>query len=84
MIKKLCRCGERVDELYSFFNKKTGYRITCCEKCAEENKLNNEKEYEKISYKKIKSESIEIKEDRVIVKTIINEELNKTPEPNAN
>ena len=83
MSKKLCRCGERVDELYSFFHKKTGYRITCCEKCAEENKLNDEKEYEKISYKKIKSEHVEFTDNQVIVKTIINEELNKTPEPNA-
>lgn len=77
---KTCSCGKKVQELYSFFEKVSKYRITCCEQCAEDNKLNDEKKYEKVLYKKIKDDRITIDESgNVKVETIINEELNKTP-----
>lgn len=84
MAQKTCSCGKKVDELYSYFDKVSKYRITCCEQCAEDNKLNDESKYEKTLYKNIKSDQITINEDGSIkVKTIINHELNKTPKPDA-
>lgn len=45
----VCSCGKKVDELYSYFDKVSKYRITCCEQCAIDNNLNEEK-YEKHLY----------------------------------
>lgn len=60
----VCSCGKKVDELYSYFDKVSKYRITCCEQCAVDNGLDEDK-YEKHLYKNL------------------NQEQNKTPEPDA-
>ena len=77
----ICSCGKTVDELYSYFDKVSKYRITCCEQCAEDNKIDDESKFEKIAYKKIKSErKVLDASGNIIMETTFNESLNKTPE----
>jgi hypothetical protein len=77
----ICSCGKTVDELYSYFDKVSKYRITCCEQCAEDNKIDDESKFEKIAYKKIKLErKVLDASGNVLIETTFNESLNKTPE----
>ncbi len=79
-----CRCGKSVIELHSYFDKASKYRITCCDQCAEDNKLTDESKFEKIPYKEIKQERKFLDDSgRMRIETIINESLNITPQPNA-
>lgn len=76
----VCSCGKTVDELYSYFDKESKYRITCCEQCAVDNGIDNESKFEKVSYKKIKQERKVLDAGgRIVVETIFDESLNKTP-----
>jgi PHP family Zn ribbon phosphoesterase len=52
----VCSCGKTVDELYSYFDKVSKYRITCCEQCAIDNKLDDADQYEKHLYKNLNQE----------------------------
>lgn len=83
MAQKTCSCGKKVDELYSYFDKSSRYRVTCCEQCAEDNKLNDAIKYEKTLYRNIYNEQITEIDGKIKIKTIINDELNKTPNENA-
>lgn len=76
----VCSCGKTVDELYSYFDKESKYRVTCCGQCAADNGIDNESKFEKISYNKIKQERKVLDADgRIVVETIFDESLNKTP-----
>lgn len=52
----VCSCGKKVEELYSYFDKASKYRITCCEQCAVDNRLDDEEKYEKHLYKNLNKE----------------------------
>ena len=76
----VCSCGKVVEELYSYFDKVSKYRITCCEQCAIDNKIDDGSKFEKISYKKIKHERKVLDADgKIVIETIFDESLNKTP-----
>lgn len=56
MAKKLCKCGDYVEQLHAYFDKRTGYRITCCEKCAEQHNLTDSGKYERRDYTELSAE----------------------------
>lgn len=52
----ICSCGKKCDELHSYFDKASKYRVTCCGECAANNKLIDESKYDKTMYKNITAE----------------------------
>jgi hypothetical protein len=52
-IKIPCRCGRKVEKLYSYKDSITGYRITVCENCGNENGFESEERWIKMPYKEI-------------------------------
>ena len=45
MGKYICRCGNKVEEIKSFFTKNENIRVTVCNRCANEYGLNDENKY---------------------------------------
>lgn len=51
--KQECRCGNKVDELRSYFKKGKTSRVTLCDECAERYGFNNKEEFESVPYKEL-------------------------------
>lgn len=52
-MKQLCRCGNKVDELFSYKNKISGYRVTVCEECGNNNGFEGHENWIKLPYKEL-------------------------------
>lgn len=51
--KVKCRCGRKVDQLYSYKDSNSGYRVTVCEFCGIEHGFEGNIQWQKIDYKQI-------------------------------
>ncbi len=54
--KHICRCGNTVENLTSYFHKVEGMRVTVCDKCAERYGLTDTNVYSREEYKNLKEE----------------------------
>ncbi len=64
--KVSCRCGKRVDELTSYFQKGSGIRITVCDSCATELGLNDSNKFDKVKYIELTKEQNKTPDPNVV------------------